>query len=149
MVEATREEQFPLLQDFVDTCVGEGVTVACHDSIEAAGTQNHCRETGRGDGRERGWKGEGKGRGRGEKREGLSKVHTDTAIGALTLQASGGGEGLADVGGEQRLQCWPRPHVHAGTHVEVGVDKERETAQETPTRAAGRRGEGRGSPYRN
>ena len=35
------------------------------------------------------------------------------------------------MGWEEGLEAWPRPHVHAGTDVEVRVHKERETAQET------------------
>ena len=45
------------------------------------------------------------------------------------------------MGGKEGLQRWPCPHVHTGTHVEVGVDKEGETAEEASSRAVRGRGE--------
>ena len=49
---------------------------------------------------------------------------------SLTLQSSGGGKSLVDVGRQERLECGPRPHVHTSTDVEVGVNEEGKTAQE-------------------
>ena len=48
------------------------------------------------------------------------------------------------MGGKERLQSWTCSHVHTGTHVEVGMDEERETTQEAATRAVGGWEGGRG-----
>jgi len=54
------------------------------------------------------------------------------------LQSSGRGQGLVDVGVEERLQTRPHSHIHTGTDVEVGVYEEGKTAQKTPSGAAHR-----------
>ena len=58
----------------------------------------------------------------------------------LTLQSRGGGKRLIDVGRQKGLEVGPRPHVHAGTDVEVCMHKEGEATEKAAT---GTRGEER------
>ena len=45
------------------------------------------------------------------------------------------------MGGKEGLEGGTGSHVHTGTHVEMGVDKERETAQKTTPGTGGGAGE--------